>query len=45
MRSYLLRYRHHYYSDSGPFPDLVALFEKTVEEITRENQEIQGVQF
>ena len=44
MKSYLLRNRHHYYSDNEPFSDLVALYEKTADEINKENAELQGMQ-
>lgn len=44
MRHYVLRNRHHWYDDAAPFPDLVALYEKTIDEISKENAELQNLQ-
>jgi hypothetical protein len=41
MKSYILRNRNHYCDDTIPFSDLVALYEKTVDEISKENAELQ----
>ena len=44
MKTYVLRNRQHWDNDNESYSDLVAIYEKTVDEINKENAELQGVQ-
>ena len=43
MRTYLLQHRSYYYPDNGLWSDFVMLYEKTVDDINKENMAKQGL--